>query len=508
MSGLAVSAKPVSPTRALRVVAGGAATPHDSMPIFDPSPNLADGHRSEESFPTVCPADIIRDDLTGLSLGQYALGKKVGDGGMGTVFLARHRHLDRLFAIKFVSAELSNNTEAQDRFERETLALGKLQHPHIVNAVDAGCVNGLRYLVTEFIEGEDLARLVERRGLLPVAEACELIRQAADGLEYSHANGFVHRDIKPSNLIVNKDGVVKILDFGLVQNASLNHRLTDSQELLGTWDFLAPEQAQDASQVDRRSDIYSLGCTLIFLLSGEVPFSDSKYATAATKLKGHLFDTPSWLQNPPASVPRNVIDVLIRMVAKSPSLRFQTASEVVAALEPGAKPAALKPAAQVKVKPKPDVVTRPARSFRSTIGWIRFAIAVFIFTFIFVWPGIIKIRFGQVDDVHMLDAPVDGKTPVAEESVSSKDFAISANELTLKDFKAPKEPVTSQPQPTRELPPSQETKSKKEEKSANIDNHESAGSIPSFAPVQKPAESQKQYEPPEIKPFSRRRGSW
>jgi serine/threonine protein kinase len=308
-------------TRALRVGNG-------SSPVIP-------AHTSEAAvLPTVCSADLTRDDLTGLSLGQYELGVRIGGGGMGTVFSARHRHLDRLFAIKFVSAAISSQADAQLRFEQETRALGQLQHPQIVNAVDAGCVNGIKFLVTEFIDGEDLARLVMRRGALAPAEACELIRQAALGLACLHAAGFVHRDIKPSNLIVNRDGVVKILDFGLVQGGEVDHQLTDAGQAMGTWDFLAPEQAQDASQVDHLCDIYSLGCTLLYLLSGRAPFDDDRYTTPAAKLKGHLFDIPSALAQPPADIPKNLLELLGQMLAKSPSRRIRSADEVATKLSP------------------------------------------------------------------------------------------------------------------------------------------------------------------------------
>ena len=221
-------------TRALR------ATHRDNAPAnsVGSHADLTPDHSSSSISSTVCKADIVRDDLTDLRLGQYALGPKIGGGGMGKVFRARHIHLDRLFAIKFMAADLSGHSEAQDRFERETLALGQLQHPQIVNAVDARCHDGLQFLVMEFVEGEDLAQLVKRRGAIPPEEACDLIRQVAAGLAYSHACGFVHRDIKPSNLILNRAGIVKILDFGLVRSERRDHQLTDQGEPLGTWDFL------------------------------------------------------------------------------------------------------------------------------------------------------------------------------------------------------------------------------------------------------------------------------
>ena len=284
-----------------------------------------------------CGADLERDDLTGWTVESYELGAKIGGGGMGAVFLARHVHLGRTFAIKFVTAAMAGSQEAQQRFEQETRALGRLAHPRIVNAVDAGVINGLRYLVTEFIEGDDLQRLVARSGPLPYPRACELIAAAAEGLGHAHAAGFVHRDIKPSNLIIDPVAGVKILDFGLVREAGQASELTADHALLGTWDYMAPEQAEDAGAADARSDIYSLGGTLLFLLSGAAPFSGAKYRQGAAKLKGHLLKTPEWLESPPATVPAELVAVVRRMLAKSPDERFATAEEVVAALTPFVK---------------------------------------------------------------------------------------------------------------------------------------------------------------------------
>lgn len=285
-----------------------------------------------QRVPTV--ADLNRDDLTGWRLESYDLGQKIGGGGMGAVFRARHVHLGRTFAIKFVAAAVSDSTEAHQRFEQETRALGQLSHPRIVNAVDAGLCGGLRYLVTELIDGDDFQRLVTRSGPVSFPHACRLISAAAEGLAYAHHHGFVHRDIKPSNLIVDRAGDVTILDFGLVREAGEASELTSDHAVLGTWDYIAPEQAEDATAADARSDLYSLGGTLLFLLSGEPPFSGAKYRQGAAKLKGHLLKTPAWLESPPTDVPKELVEVVARMMAKSPEERFASADEVVAALAP------------------------------------------------------------------------------------------------------------------------------------------------------------------------------
>jgi serine/threonine protein kinase len=345
MSDAAISADSSPATRAL-----GVRVEEDEPTSTGPGPVSGTGasgvtlagsaEAAVSAIATVQARDIARDDLSGLSLGQYALGEKIGGGGMGKVFRARHVHLDRLFAIKFVATNLALRGDVQQRFEQETRALGQLQHPRIVNAVDAGCLDGLKYLVTEYIDGEDLTRLVARRGALSVNEACGLIREAALGLAYSHSRGFVHRDIKPSNLIVDREGGIKILDFGLVHDQQRNGELTAEGSILGTWDYIAPEQAEDASAVDHRCDLYSLGCTLLFLLSGQVPYAGPKYRLPAAKLKGHLLETPAWLAEPPAEIPTELVAVLTRLLAKHPDERIQTADEVATALAPFANSSA------------------------------------------------------------------------------------------------------------------------------------------------------------------------
>jgi len=311
----------------------GTAAPHGRTALENKSTVATrDLVASVRNATVVCNADIARDDLTGLVLGPYALGRKIGGGGMGKVFAARHLSLDRPLAVKFIRSDFVAHPDARRRFEQEVKALGKLQHPHIVNAIDAGSVDDMQYLVTEFVAGEDLNQLVHRFGPLPMVEACELIRQAAVGLAHSHRCGFLHRDIKPSNLILDTAGCVKLLDFGLVRSATIEPDLTMAGEMLGTWDFVAPEQMQDARQADVRSDLYGLGCTLLYLLSGRVPFSEAHYSTPAAKLKGHLLDQPTWLKSVPAAVPKELVNLLGRLTAKSPDDRPQSADEVVAEL--------------------------------------------------------------------------------------------------------------------------------------------------------------------------------
>lgn len=270
-------------------------------------------------------------------LSNYELGDRIGAGGMGTVFRATHVFLGRTVAIKFISPEVLSDPEAVLRFAHETRAIGALDHPNIVRATDAGCENGVHFLVTEYVEGEDLAQLVKRRGPLSVADACEVICQAATGLAHAHERGLVHRDIKPSNLRIDRTGVVKLLDFGLARMTAGQTMLTNTGQIVGTLDFVAPEQLNDAHNVDGRADIYSLGCTLWFLLTGMPPFSGPAYSTPVSKIKGHMADHPvsPAIQN--GKLPSTVLKALHRMMSKEPSERYASPSQVVAELAPYAK---------------------------------------------------------------------------------------------------------------------------------------------------------------------------
>jgi serine/threonine protein kinase len=277
------------------------------------------------------------DDLSGQSLWHYELCQRIGAGGMGVVYKAQHRWLGRTVAIKFLTLELLDHPEGLVRFAHEALAIGALDHPNIVHATDAGAYEGIHFLVTEFVEGPDLSKLVGAGGALAPAEACEIVRQAAIGLEHAHQCGLIHRDIKPSNLIVHHDGTVKLLDFGLARLSAGQTALTTTGQLVGTLDYLAPEQAVDSRTVDIRADIYSLGCTLYFLLSGRPPFAGLNYETAASKIRAHLADEPRPVAAGNRHLPLAVIDCLQRMMAKNPADRFATPGAVAAALAPFAR---------------------------------------------------------------------------------------------------------------------------------------------------------------------------
>jgi hypothetical protein len=195
-------------------------------------------------------------------LREYRLLEKFGQGGMGTVYRALHTRLEKVVALKVLAGGRMDSPKAVARFRREMRAVGKLSHPNIIQATDAGEENGTHFLVMEFAEGTDLARLIELHGRLPVADACALVRQAALGLQHAHEHGLIHRDIKPSNLLLTPAGKVKVLDLGLALlqgNGPPGEGSTASSLLLGSFDYMAPEQGDDPHQVDHRADLYALG---------------------------------------------------------------------------------------------------------------------------------------------------------------------------------------------------------------------------------------------------------
>ncbi len=221
-------------------------------------------------------------------IGPYRLLATLGAGGMGTVYKAFHTRLERLVALKMLPPDRMRDEQAIVRFEREMKAVGKLDHPNIVRATDAGDDDGKHFLVMEYVEGTDLSDLVRQSGPLPIADACEIVRQAAVGLQHAHEHDLVHRDIKPSNLMLNTDSTVKVLDLGLALLPSLGEagrELTDTGQAMGTLDYMAPEQGGDSHDVDIRADIYSLGATLYKLLTGHVIFGGPQYQTQMQKWK-------------------------------------------------------------------------------------------------------------------------------------------------------------------------------------------------------------------------------
>ena len=273
----------------------------------------------------------------GSKLGPYLLVRKLGQGGMGAVYEARHTKLDKTFALKVLPPGFASNAAALSRFGQEMKAVGKLDHPHIIKATNADEWNGTHYLVMEYLDGSDLSVLVKDRGVLGVRDACKVIRQAAQGLQHAHEHGLVHRDIKPSNLFITTSGQVKLLDLGLARlggDGNDGGGLTASGQLFGTPDYMAPEQWDDPRSVDARADLYSLGCTLGYLLTGKAPFDRGLHRSHLQIMKQHSETAPPDLTTLRHSVPAELNVLFQRLLAKKPEDRFASAAELITALEP------------------------------------------------------------------------------------------------------------------------------------------------------------------------------
>jgi serine/threonine-protein kinase len=285
-------------------------------------------------------AAAIRQGKTkGLSIGEYIVLDKIGSGGMGLVFKARHRQHARIVALKLLPPSFSRDRAAVIRFRREAAAAAKFRHRNIVAAIEAGETHGLLFLVMEFVEGRDLSRTVKEKGPLPVAQAIDCIVQAARGLQEAHDHGIVHRDIKPANLLLDSTGTVKVLDLGLARVSQQDpiaaaggsaFDLTVSGSFVGTVDYVSPEQAYDPRLADNRSDIYSLGCTLHYLLTGKAPFGGQ---TFMERLLGHRERPIPSLFASRHDVPEALDAAFRSLLAKSPEDRPQTMAAVAVALE-------------------------------------------------------------------------------------------------------------------------------------------------------------------------------
>jgi serine/threonine-protein kinase len=271
-----------------------------------------------------------------LVFGPYVFLDCLGEGGMGQVFKARRRGEEQVVAIKVVRKDKLERRNVLRRFEREVRAASQLNHPNVVRALEAGQIGDVNYFAMEYVAGIDLARHLEQGGPLPVPEACSYLRQAALGLQHAHEKGLVHRDVKPHNLMVTcpaavgEVGVLKILDLGLAlltfpdaEGGALE--LTQKGFVMGSADYLAPEQSFNSHTVDHRADLYSLGCTFYHLLTGKVPFPGG---TSMDKILRHRLNEPEPIVSHRRGIPPRVAEVIRRLMAKLPEKRFQHAAEL------------------------------------------------------------------------------------------------------------------------------------------------------------------------------------
>lgn len=345
-----VHAPPAVPEPAAQLPPLGAVT-HAVTPG---DPTLGDQAPSTAADLAIDPAAL----QPGMLIGQYRIESKLGEGGMGAVWKATHLQLEKPVALKILPPQLLRDAGLVSRFDREIKAVGRLDHPHLVRAYDAGEFQGTRYLVMECIDGVDLLKYVRERGVLSVADAVRFLSQAAEGLAEAHAAGLVHRDIKPGNLMVTRKGVVKVMDLGLARlhnegEEVTNGTLTTAGQILGTPDYMAPEQWDDTHSVDARCDLYALGCTLFFLLTGKAPFGEHKSTIQKMKAHGTLAppdlraaraeavhapatavaDPSATLAIGAAALPDDLVMIYERLLAKNPDDRYASAGELSEALK-------------------------------------------------------------------------------------------------------------------------------------------------------------------------------
>ena len=314
-----------------------------SDPATFPDPTTVARHLVKQGVLTIYQAQqVYQGRGKQLTLGKYQILEKIGEGGMGLVFKARDQKLGRVVALKVIRSEYAKHPQALRRFQREAKAVAPLSHPHIVTLYDADQVGQHHYLALEYVPGRDLAQILQRDGPLPLAQACEYVRQAALGLQHAHAAGLVHRDVKPGNLLLMPPGdaalaslpwgLVKVSDLGLARfSAGVESQATRDGAMIGTVDYMAPEQAKDPRSADARADLYSLGCTLFHLLTGRLPFEGENLIE---KMLKHQQEPPPDLRALVPGAPAELAELLKRMMAKRPEERPSSAAEVAEVLAP------------------------------------------------------------------------------------------------------------------------------------------------------------------------------
>ena len=304
---------------------------------------------------------------TGFFIGNYVLLGLLGRGGMGSVFLGRHTTMNRRCAVKVVSKKVGKDPDSLDQFLTEARAIASLDHPNIVQAYDVDKENDHFYIVMEYVEGQSLEEIINIEGVLDCESAVDCIRQAAAGLAHAHSRNMVHCDIKPSNLLVNEQGVVKILDMGMArlvgESGISNSDSRSNEKILGTVDYMAPEQAVAAPNFDFRADVYSLGCTLFALLVGHPPFNEG---TLTQRILKHQTQDPPSLRRFRQDVPVNLADICMKMMAKDPADRYQTAQEVVDVLSDWTMPE--EPITPEKIQNEPPPLPAANAFDEATLG--------------------------------------------------------------------------------------------------------------------------------------------
>ena len=295
------------------------------------------------------PENAEDDPWIGQNLAGYVILQRLGEGGMGVVYLARHQSLDRLAAVKFLPSDMVNDAAFIELFLREAKAAAKLSHPNIVAVHDAGVMGeNIYYFIMEYVEGRDLRSIQEELGTMPVPRAVEYLRQAASALAYAHKKRIIHRDIKPENLLLTEEGVVKVVDLGLAKWAGEESSIfTQTGDIMGSPIYISPERLRDPHTIDPRTDIYSLGATLFHLVTGKIPYDGS----SAVIMARHLTDPAPDPREINPELDEGIANLIMKMMAKELGERYQTMEEVETAFEEY----------QAGRAPPPPQAPRPAR---------------------------------------------------------------------------------------------------------------------------------------------------
>lgn len=304
-----------------------------------PAPPLAPASTTKPSSPsanTSRPSGTSHHASTspsGHTFGEYEIYELLGTGGNGQVFRARHRWLDIPVAIKFLLGVDANDQSVTERFRREAMVAARMIHPNIVRATDGGIAGQRIFLVTDLVVGKSLTTLVQQHGPLKLPEVAAIAVGVAKGLRHIALNATVHRDIKPSNIMVDEMGEVRVLDLGLARSQHQSHTLTETGQVMGTVDFMSPEQAQDPRNVDYRADMYSLGCTLYFLLTGRAPFQSDDNESIAAKLLAHIEKEVTPISAYRQDIPKPICQLIEQMLAKSPGERPTHYEQIISRFE-------------------------------------------------------------------------------------------------------------------------------------------------------------------------------
>ncbi len=332
LSGLVSAAELDRAAESVRVIAGGA------VPEAVLDRQVAD-KLVEMRVITNYQADQLMTGRTKFNLGPYIVTDFIGQGGMGQVFKAEHKVMGRPVAVKLLPASKST-PEAIANFMREIRTQAKLDHPNLVRAYDAGHEGKVHYLVTEYVPGMDLRRLIRTHGPLNLNQAASVIMYAALGLDYAHQSGLIHRDVKPGNILVTPSGLAKVSDLGLAGVLAEADDDPRAGKVVGTADYLSPEQIRAPREVSKVSDIYSLGCTLYYAITGKVPFPGG---TPANKARRHLEETPWHPRRFNPEINEEFVEIIADMMEKDPQDRLQSMTDVVTRLEPWASELATLP---------------------------------------------------------------------------------------------------------------------------------------------------------------------